>query len=275
MSKKNTDYMIEEARKEAVFFDKEYFDADDKQRLENYIVPEKLIRQVTHPSSRPLNEREYACFLLGCLEGKKLLDYGCGDGWNTVCFAKAKAKVWATDISENGVELTKKKAAANGVSELVTAEVQNCYETQFLSDMFDIIYGGGILHHLDVQTAGQELSRILHPNGIAVFYEPIRENKIMDTIKAMVLRVLRRKPSEETENETPMTIERINLLKPYFKIINYRFFNVLSSANVLFNSELLKSLFLWADYMLINYLPGYFKLGRGVVIELRQPIKNL
>ena len=275
MTEKNKDYLIEEAKKEAGFFNKEYFDADKKQRLGNYLVPEKLIRQVTHPSSRPLNEREYACLLLGSLEGKKLLDYGCGDGWNTICFAKAKAMVWATDISEKGVELTKKKAAANGVSEFVTAEVQNCYKTQFPSDLFDIIYGGGILHHLDVEAAGQELSRILHPNGVAVFYEPIRENKIMDTIKVIVLRVLRRKPSEETENETPMTIERINLLKPYFKIINYRFFNVLSSAHVLFSSESLQSFLLWADYILIKLVPGFLKLGRGVVIELRQPVKHL
>lgn len=71
----------------------------------------------------------------------------------------------------------------------------------------------------------------------------------------------------------PLTSGRINLLKPYFRIINYRYFNVLSSANLLIKSGLLKSFLLWADYLLIRFIPGFKLLGRAVVIELRQPIK--
>lgn len=267
-------YLSQQAKKEAEFFDKEYADADKRHRLEKYLVPDKLIRQVTNPSSLPLIDREYACSLLGDLEGKKLLDYGAGDGWNTVCFAKAQAKVWAIDISEKGIELTKQKCIANGVSEFVTAEVQDCYKTRFQTNMFDIIYGGGILHHLDIEAAGKELSRILHPDGIAVFYEPIRETKIMDLIKAIVLRFMKRKPSEETEDEAPMTRKRIGLLEPYFRVINCRQFVVLTTASLLINSRILKWFLLWADYLLIKYFPGFDKLGRVVVIELRQPIKT-
>lgn len=268
------EHFLQQVKKEAEFFDKEYTDADKRHRMENYLVPDEFIRQVTHPISRPLIDREYACSLLGNLEGKKLLDYGAGDGWNTVCFAKAKAKVWAIDISQKGVELTKKKCAANGVSESVLADVQDCYKTKFQNNMFDIIYGGGILHHLDIETAGQELSRILHPDGVAIFYEPIRETKVMDIIKAIVLRFIRRNPSEETEDETPLTRKRISLLKPYFGIINCRLFNVLSTISLLINSKILKWFLLWADYLFIKYFPGFDKLGRAVVIELRQPTKD-
>lgn len=268
------EHFLQQVKKEAEFFDKEYTDADKRHRMENYLVPDEFIRQVTHPISRPLIDREYACSLLGNLEGKKLLDYGAGDGWNTVCFAKAKAKVWAIDISQKGIELTKKKCAANGVSESVVADVQDCYKTKFQNNMFDIIYGGGILHHLDIETAGQELSRILHPDGVAIFYEPIRETKVMDIIKAIVLRFIRRNPSEETEDETPLTRKRISLLKPYFGIINCRLFNVLSTISLLINSKILKWFLLWADYLFIKYFPGFDKLGRAVVIELRQPTKD-
>lgn len=268
------EHFLQQVKKEAEFFDKEYTDADKRHRMENYLVPDEFIRQVTHPISRPLIDREYACSLLGNLEGKKLLDYGAGDGWNTVCFAKAKAKVWAIDISQKGIELTKKKCAANGVSESVVADVQDCYKTKFQNNMFDIIYGGGILHHLDIETAGQELSRILHPDGVAIFYEPIRETKVMDIIKAIVLRFIRRNPSEETEDETPLTRKRISLLKPYFGIINCRLFNVLSTISLLINSKILKWFLLRADYLFIKYFPGFDKLGRAVVIELRQPTKD-
>jgi ubiquinone/menaquinone biosynthesis C-methylase UbiE len=238
-------------------------------------MPEKLIRQVINPDPRPLKDFEYAYSLLGKLEGKKLLDYGAGDGWNTICFAKAKAKVWAIDISEKGIELIKKKAKANDVSEFVTAEVRNCYKTQFPSNEFDIIYGGGVLHHLNIEIAGQEISRLLCPDGVAVFFEPIRESKVMDIIKVIVLRLLRRKPLEETENENPLTSSRIDQLKSYFKFVRYRQFNVLTSAGLLINSQILKWFLMWADYIFMKYIPGFKKLGRAVVIELREPIKKI
>ena len=269
------EYLLQQAKEEAIFFDKVYSDANKRHRMQNYLLPDELIRQVTHPNSCPLIDREYACSLLGSLEGKKLLDYAAGDGWNAVCFAKAKAKVWAIDISKKGIKLTKKKAAANRVGEFITAEVQDCYNTQFQANMFDIIYGGGILHHLDIKTAGEELCRILRPDGVAVFYEPIRETKIMDIIKAIVLYCTKKKPSEETEDESPLTTEKINLLKPYFRIIKLRYFNVLTSAIPLINSKILKQFLLRADYLLIKYFPGFDRLGRAVVIELREPAKNI
>ncbi len=274
MTKKEKNDLTEEARREAVFFDKFYSDTDERHRAENYLIPEVLVRQVTHPGAHPLIDREYACSLLGDLKGKKLLDYGAGDGWNSVCFAKARARVWAIDISEKGVELTKKKAAANGVAELVTAEVRDCYNTGYPSGMFDIIYGGGVLHHLDLDASGLELSRLLRPDGKAVFYEPVRENKIMDYVKSVVLRMTKRKPSEETEDETPLSKKRIALLKPYFKTINCREFNALSSANLLLKSEKLKKTMLHVDDVLIRYVPGFKKLCRAVVIELKDPVKN-
>jgi 2-polyprenyl-3-methyl-5-hydroxy-6-metoxy-1,4-benzoquinol methylase len=150
--------LSEQAKKEAEFFDRSYDDAEKRQRLENYVVPEKFVRQVTNPKRPLIDDFEYAYSLLGDLEGKKLLDYGAGDGWNSICFAKAKANVWAIDISEKGIDLIKKKAQGNSVNEFIIAEVQNCYKTQFSADMFDAIYGGGILHHLDIEAACQEIS---------------------------------------------------------------------------------------------------------------------
>lgn len=272
-SQQNNEDLINQANKESEYFNKVYADMDEEHRINNYIVPEKFINQVINPKDSSLTGSDYAYSLLGKLEGKSLLDYGAGDGWNTICFAKAKAKVWAIEISEKGVDLIRKKIKANGVSDFVVADVQNCYNTQFESNKFDIIYGGGILHHLDVKTVALEISRILRPEGIAVFIEPIRETKIMDIIKSMVLKVTKRKADETTENETPLTSERIYSLRNNFKVVNYRYFEVLSSANKLINSERLNRLLLWADYVLMRFIPGFKKLGRTVVIELREPIK--
>lgn len=270
---KTKEELIKEAKAEAEYFNKEYAHDDLQQRQQNYIVPEKFIQQVINPDPRPLVEFEYAYSLLGRLEGKKLLDYGAGDGWNTICFAKAKANVTAMDISEKGVELIKKKASANSVNEYVHAEVQNCYGTTFESNTYDIIYGGGILHHLDVEAAGKEVSRILHPGGVAVFFEPIRDTKIMDYVKAVVFFFLRRKALKETEHEAPITTTKIHSLEQYFNVVRFRYFNILTSASLLVKSEILRWILLRVDYFLIEYIPGFKRLGRAVVIELREPIK--
>lgn len=266
--------LVEQARSEAVFFNKYYAEVESRQEVHNYVVPERLIQQVIHPRSFRINDHEYAYSRLGGLEGKMLLDYGAGDGWNAICFAKAKANVWAIDISEKGVELIRKKANANGVGEYILSELRNCYDTRFPADMFDIVYGGGILHHLDEYKAAQEISRVLRSDGVAVFYEPIRDTKIMDFVKFLILRILRKKASEETDNEFPMTRERINSLKSCFKIVNFRYFNVLTSASLLINSETLRNILMWTDFCLMKFIPGFKKLGRAVVIELREPIKH-
>ena len=272
--RKMDDYLSDQARKEAEFFDRVYAETDAIHGRENYVIPEEIVRQVTRPGPRPLLHREYACSLLGGLKGKKLLDYGAGDGWNAVCFAKAGAKVWAIDISQKSIELTRKKAAANGVAGSVVAEVRDAYRTRFPSGMFDVIYGGGILHHLDVRAAARELCRLLRPDGVAVFYEPIRQTRAMDILKDIALRLLNRRPIAVTEAETPLSRARIALLRPWFEIVRYRQFEVLSSANALIRSQALKWFLLWADDLLMNCLPAFAELGRAVVIELRRPLKG-
>jgi hypothetical protein len=107
-----------------------------------------------------------------------------------------------------------------------------------------------------------------------VFYEPIRETKMMDIIKTIVLRGTNRKPSEKTENESPLTLKKVSLMKSYFKVVNCRCFNIFSSASVLIKSKNVRNILLWIDYVLIKFVPGLSKLGRIVVIELRDPIKK-
>jgi 2-polyprenyl-3-methyl-5-hydroxy-6-metoxy-1,4-benzoquinol methylase len=272
---KSDSELARQAKIEAEFFDSLYEDADRNQRSNNYLVPEKFVKQVTNPKYPLLHDFEYAYSLLGDIKGKKVLDYGAGDGWNSICFAKAKANVWAIDISGKGIDLIKKKAEANSVGEFIVAEVQNCYNTQFPANMFEAIYGGGVLHHLDIEMASREICRILNPNGVAVFYEPFRESKIMDFLKKVVLRLLRKEPSTETENESPLTYRKIDHLKSHFGVVNFRPFNVMTSVSPLINSETVELVLMWLDYVLMKLIPGFRKLCKAVVIELRQPIKNV
>lgn len=270
------DKLVEQSEHEEEFFNKEYEGADRKQEREEYLIPSKIVSLVTPKQPNLSVDRQYAAHLLGEFKGRKLLDYGAGDGWTAVCFAKAGAKVWAMDISRKGIELVRKKAAANGVSDSVIAEVGNCYETNYSKNMFDLIYGGGILHHLDLAASGAELNRILKSDGVAVFCEPIRETRIMDIIRSMVLFIMRKSPAEDTtEDEEPLTKKKIMRLKSYFKTVNVTYFNVLSSANSIINNDKAFDFLNKLDNLLKKIVPGFEKLGRTVVIELSGPIKPL
>jgi 2-polyprenyl-3-methyl-5-hydroxy-6-metoxy-1,4-benzoquinol methylase len=265
--------LAQQAEREARFFDEVYTKAEKRFSGKKFEVPEELIRQIVSPRGPFLVDREYASSLIGGLAGKNVLDYGCGDGWNAVCLAKAGARVWAIDISEAGVELTKKMAASNGVAESIHAEVQDCYQTRFESDTFDVIYGSGIIHHLDIGSAASELKRILRPDGIAVFCEPIRESSITDRVKRLVLFVSRIRPQNLTEDEEVLTLDRIAMLRGSFRVVNCKQFIVLSTLTAVIPSRRLRRLLLWADYLLMRVVPGFRRMGRSVVIELRQPIK--
>ena len=261
----------EHLKSEADFFDKYYEEADNRHRKQNYIIPESVLRHVTPTTPNLLVDREYATSLLGDLKEKKLLDFGAGDGWTAISFAKAGAMVWAIDISKAGVELTRKKAVANGVEDRVICEVQNGYDMDYSDGTFDIIYGGGVLHHLDIDTVGRELSRVLKPDGIVVFYEPLRETRAMDIIKNIVLSVLNKKASEETDDEEPLTKQKIMLLKSHFGTVNTKNFNILATISLVIKSKFLESILLNLDNILINSVPWFGKLGRVVIIELKNP----
>jgi SAM-dependent methyltransferase len=46
----------------------------------------------------------------------------------------------------------------------------------FPDDSFDLVFGSGIIHHLDIDRALGEIARVLRPGGRAVFVEPLGLN---------------------------------------------------------------------------------------------------
>ena len=79
----------------------------------------------------------------------KVLDFGCGIGSSLEKVIKfSPKKVTGIDISEVSILKAKKKVKeSETVIELL---VDNCEQTKFNSNNFDIVYGTGILHHLNM-----------------------------------------------------------------------------------------------------------------------------
>jgi ubiquinone/menaquinone biosynthesis C-methylase UbiE len=125
-----------------------------------------------------LSMRGMADFL-GDLDGKRILEYGCGLGRLTVVLANSGARVTTFDLSEASVEMTRRRAELNGLTDRIEFHVASGEALPFEDGSFDLAVGKAILHHLDPELGARELARVLAPGGRATFSEPLGTNPLV------------------------------------------------------------------------------------------------
>jgi ubiquinone/menaquinone biosynthesis C-methylase UbiE len=102
------------------------------------------------------------------LQGKHLLEIGCGMGYDSLEFLKRGVRVTATDLTPNAVEITRRHFECEGVpaEEIRTA---NALSLPFADNTFDAVWANGVLHATgDTARAIQEARRVLKPVGRAI-----------------------------------------------------------------------------------------------------------
>lgn len=101
--------------------------------------------------------------VLGNVEGKTILDAGCGNGYWVRRLAKSAKKVVGIDESEELIELARAKNNPSNV------EFQTMDLTQpllFENEVFDIVLTSMVLHYISsLETPASEFFRILGPSG--------------------------------------------------------------------------------------------------------------
>lgn len=149
-------------------------------------------------------------------EGKIVLDYGCGEGLATKRMLESGAvKVEAIDISEGMIQQAKEN---NNNDNRANFQVMNAEELTFEDEQFDIIFGGAILHHLDLEKAFNEIKRVLKPGGCAVFVEPLGHNPIVNYFRSKT-------PEARTPFEHPLLKKDFKLARQIFsKVITKEYF---------------------------------------------------
>ena len=92
---------------------------------------------------------DFFIFLKHKAKDALVLDYGCGAGSFVERVIKFNPKkITGVDISEVSIDKAKKKA--NELNINVNYIIDNCEKTKFDDETFDIVYGTGILHHLEI-----------------------------------------------------------------------------------------------------------------------------
>ena len=166
------------------------------------------------------------------LQGKKVLEYGCGTGSFSFDLAEKGAVVYGIDISEVAIEEAKKISATKNFKENLNFSVMNAEDLKFENDFFDRVCGNSILHHLDLRASLKELTRVLKREGNAIFIEPLGHNPIINLYRKLT-------PKLRSEDEHPLKSEDLKLFKEYFSEVNINYFHLTTLLAVPFRNTTL------------------------------------
>lgn len=157
--------------------------------------------------------------------GADALEYGCGPGSAAFALARQGARVTGIDLSPVAIELATRTAREEQPDAQMGFEVMDAEHLTFADDRFDLVCGSGILHHLDLERAYSELARVLRPDGVAVFIEPLGHNPAINWYRS-------RTPELRTVDEHPLLMGDLAQARAHFGVVETRFFTLTSLAAV-------------------------------------------
>jgi len=167
-------------------------------------------------------------------KNKIVLDYGCGAGNVSQKIATSNPlKLFGIDISEisinNAIENAKK------LNLKINYSVDNCEKTQFKAKSFDLVFGSGILHHLDLNKSVSEINRILKNNGEMIFLEPLGTNPLINFYRKLT-------PKARSEDEHPFLKKDFDFISSLFKQVTVKYYGFFTLVFFLFYKNPKKSL---------------------------------
>ncbi|MDD5145568.1 MAG: class I SAM-dependent methyltransferase [Candidatus Pacebacteria bacterium] len=176
------------------------------------------------------------------VRGKKVLDYGCGNGIHSIFLAKTGAeKVTGIDLSEKSLEIAKSRAKAARVEDKIEFLLMDCEGLKFQGNSFDIIFDEGTFSSLDLKKALPELARVLRPQGFLLGIETLGHNPFTN-FKRKINKIMGKRTGWAESHIFQM--KDLKLAKNYFNKGESHFFHLIS----------------WVSFPLINFPGGKFIL---------------
>lgn len=257
---------------EAAFFDR----AAERVETASLILDPLALQRYSRTVLRRRFNKEYRFRVLGPLQGKALLDVGCGSGQNSVMLARMGARVTGIDVSPGAIDVARRRAAVNGVADRIRFLCTPIEKAPLVDGEFDIVWGDGILHHVldDLELVVNHLVRCVKPEGLLVFSEPVN-------LSPMLRRIRRRIPirTDATPGERPMLRAELDLLRRYVPRLAMRPFSILGRLDRLIlvrrnyeRSSMVRrglvNVIAIVDWLLAS-LPGFRRLASTYVLHGR------
>ncbi|MEO0271921.1 MAG: class I SAM-dependent methyltransferase [candidate division WOR-3 bacterium] len=207
---------------------------------------------------------------IGSIQGKRVLDYGCGDGWLGVYLAKQGAQVEGFDVSGKLIEVATQRARANKVDHLCNFRKMPAENLEYEDESFDLVIGISILHHVDLQSADIHLKRVMKKGSFAYFIEPLGENPMLNWAREKVFNVHYGLKKDKT-TERPLKYDDIHALGRIFSEYNWREFQLLSMVSRFIGDRFTEITGLRkVDDWLITKFQGLRRFCRLVLVELQK-----
>jgi ubiquinone/menaquinone biosynthesis C-methylase UbiE len=226
---------------------------------------------------RPWNENWFAlqCVLDKGVEGKSILDLGCGRGVRTHLFAKAGAsRSVGCDISKAAIQIANTIRETAPEKDRIELYEMTAEQLSFGDGTFDIVFGENILHHAVVASAIRETRRVLKKGGYAVFCEWVKRplfDKIrnMKIVKEIFPHGGFQKQSERyvTEHEKKLTQDDLKCIRDSFATIVVHKRYLFTRIPIYMHASTLQPFFEKADYTLLRTVPFLQRWAAAAIIE--------
>ena len=177
--------------------------------------------------------RDYWARVEQLAAGADLLEYGCAYGSNALRLAPSARSATGIDISDVAIERGRQRAKQKGLTN-VRLEAMDAEAMTFPDNSFDLVFGSGIIHHLDIDRAYAELARVLRPGGHAVFVEPLGHNPAIELYRRIT-------PGARTPDEHPLLKRDFRRFDAAFGATSCRFYGLSTLAVVPFRNTAAKA----------------------------------
>lgn len=207
MLQRNGNLNLETNRKirEKIFHD-EVFETKARRKLSVfYSINESVRKEFAELSSK--------------YTSKRVLEIGCGLGIYTISAAFKGAIVSAIDISDYAIKEAQKRA--NNENLKIDFRVMDAENLKFKDGEFDLVYGLGILHHLNLKAVIPEIHRVLRKGGKAIFIEPMAHNPFINVFRFLT-------PKLRTKDEHPLKMKDLQFMSRNFLCSEFKFYYFLT-----------------------------------------------
>lgn len=215
--------------------------------------------------------KEFVFRLIHEQRPRTILDFGCGDGENSVQLGLLGYDVTGFDVSPEYVDMAQRRLVVNQIGERVRFLISAGAELQLPENAFDLALVNLVLHHVDLRPCLESLRRRVKPGGWLVIVEPVAYSSVLQKFRDIT-------PVEKdiSPNERQLNQRDLEVIGEYFEIVRVRHFRLLSRLDRLLPAkpaalrDSIEWCMLWIDRLLLA-LPGMSYFAATAVLLARKP----
>jgi ubiquinone/menaquinone biosynthesis C-methylase UbiE len=198
-------------------------------------------------------------------QGRSVLEYGCGNGNLAFDLSAGASHVTGIDISDVAIERATVLARSSQLKN-VSFVVNNAEAMTLPDGQVDVVFGSGIVHHLNIPQSMREVRRVLRKGGIAIFAEPLGHNPLLNWYR-------NRTPELRTPDEHPLLEKDLREIKDGFSWSRITYFGLIAPLLGVVSREpstdSLLTRLVWRLDSLVCRIPGLRRWAWYCLVELK------